>query len=73
MRYELTADEWIVISSMVPQTTALSSTTSLGVAVPAPWRDLPDSFGPYTACYDRASFAGYCSDRRDHADSDTCR
>lgn len=62
MRYELTDHEWAAIKPMLPN-------KSRGVArvndrrvlngifwvlrSGAPWRDLPDSFGPYTTCYNR--------------------
>jgi transposase len=62
MRYELTDHEWAAIKSMLPN-------KPRGVArvndhrvlngifwvsrSGAPWRDLPDSFGPYTTCYNR--------------------
>ena len=32
---------------------AVSSTESFGLRSGAPWRDLPDGFGPYTTCYNR--------------------
>jgi transposase len=62
MRYELTDHEWAAMKPMLPN-------KSRGVArvndrrvlngifwvlqSGAPWRDLPDGFGPYTTCYNR--------------------
>ena len=62
MRYELSDKEWSIIRPMLP-------TKPRGVPrvddrrvlngifwvlrSGAPWRDLPDDFGPYTTCYNR--------------------
>jgi transposase len=62
MRYELTNLEWSIIRPVLP-------TKSRGVPrvddrrvlngifwvlrSGAPWRDLPDCYGPYTTCYNR--------------------
>ena len=31
----------------------VSSTASFGCGIGAPWRDLPECYGPYTTCYSR--------------------
>jgi transposase len=62
MRYELTDHDWAAIKPMLPN-------KPRGVALVndrrvlngifwvlrsgAPWRDLPETFGPYTTCYNR--------------------
>jgi transposase len=61
MRYELADHEWVAIKPMLPNkpvaflgwTTVVSSMALLGLRSGAPWRDLPDIFGPYTTCYNR--------------------
>ena len=62
MRYELTDYEWAAIRPMLPNkargvrrgTIDVSSTASAGCcASGAPWRDLPDCYGPCTTCYNR--------------------
>jgi transposase len=62
MRYELADHEWAAIKPMLPNKprgvprvndrrvlNGIFWVSRSG----APWRDLPDSFGPYTACYNR--------------------
>jgi transposase len=62
MRYELTDHEWAVIRIMLPNKprgvprvddrrvlNGIFWVSRSG----APWRDLPESFGPYTTCYNR--------------------
>src|SRR5882757_6259406 len=62
MRYELTDFEWAAIRSFLPNKprgilrvndrrvlTGIFWVLRSG----APWRDLPEAFGPYTTCYNR--------------------
>jgi transposase len=62
MRYELTDEEWTVIKPMLPNkprgTPRVNDRRVLNgifrvLRSGAPWRDLPDIFGPYTTCYNR--------------------
>jgi len=62
MRYELTDYEWTVIRTMLPNKPrgvqrANDRRVLNGIfwvlRSGAPWRDLPDTFGPYTTCYNR--------------------
>ena len=62
MRYELTDHEWIAIRPMLPNkprgVPRVSDRRVLNgifwmLRSGAPWRDLPESFGPYTTCYNR--------------------
>ena len=62
MRYELADDEWAAIEPMlsnkprgVPRVNDRRVLNGIfGVLRSgAPWRDLPDDFGPYTTCYNR--------------------
>lgn len=62
MRYELTDHEWAAIKSMLPNkprgVARVNDHRVLNgifwvLRSGAPWRDLPDSFGPYTTCYNR--------------------
>jgi transposase len=62
MRYELTDDEWTSIKPMLPNkprgVPRVSDRRILNGIFwvsrsGAPWRDLRDSFGPYTTCYNR--------------------
>jgi transposase len=62
MRYELTDHEWAAIKSMLPNkprgVARVNDRRVLNgifwvLRSGAPWRDLPDSFGPYTTCYNR--------------------
>ena len=62
MRYELDDHEWAVIKSMLPNkprgVPRVNDRRVLNgifwiLRSGAPWRDLPDAFGPYTTCYDR--------------------
>jgi len=62
MRYELTDYEWTVIRPMLPNKPrgvprANDRRVLNGIfwvlRSGAPWRDLPDTFGPYTTCYNR--------------------
>jgi transposase len=61
MRYELTDPEWAAIKPMLPNkprgVPRVNDRRVLnGIFVlrsGAPWRDLPQSFGPYTTCYNR--------------------
>jgi transposase len=59
MRYELTDHEWAAIKSMLPNkprgVARVNDRRVLNgifwvLRSGAPWRDLPDSFGPYTTC-----------------------
>ncbi len=62
MRYELTNYEWTAIKSFLPNkprgVPRVDDRRVLNgifwvLRSGAPWRDLPDDFGPYTTCYNR--------------------
>src|SRR4051812_24421385 len=62
MRYELTDHEWTAIKSFllnkprgVPRVNDRRVLNGIFWVLRsgAPWRDLPDNFGPYTTCYNR--------------------
>jgi transposase len=62
MRYELTDHEWSAIKPMLPNkprgVPRVNDRRVLNgifwvLRSGAPWRDLPDDFGPYTTCYNR--------------------
>src|SRR3974390_185579 len=62
MRYELTDHEWTAIRPMLPNkprgVPRVDDRRVLNgifwvLRSGAPWRDLPDDFGPYTTCYNR--------------------
>ena len=62
MRYELSDEEWIAIKPMLPNkprgVPRVNDRRVLNgifwvLRSGAPWRDLPNSFGPYTTCYNR--------------------
>src|SRR5262249_23100374 len=62
MRYELADHEWVVIKAMLPNkprgVPRVNDRRVLNgifwiLRSGAPWRDLPDHFGPYTTCYNR--------------------
>jgi transposase len=62
MRYELTDNEWSAIKPMLPNkprgVPRVNDRRVLNgifwvLRSGAPWRDLPDTFGPYTTCYNR--------------------
>ena len=62
MRHELTDHEWAAIKSMLPNkprgVARVNDRRVLNgifwvLRSGAPWRDLPDSFGPYTTWYNR--------------------
>jgi len=62
MRYELADEEWAAIRPMLPYkprgVPRVDDRRVLNgifwvLRSGAPWRDLPDSFGPYTTCYNR--------------------
>ena len=62
MRYELTDYEWFAIKPMLPNKSRgvprVNDRRVLNgifwvLRSGAPWRDLPDNFGPYTTCYNR--------------------
>jgi transposase len=62
MRYELTDEEWAAIKPMLPNkprgVPRVKDRRVLNgifwvLRSRAPWRDLPDNFGPYTTCYNR--------------------
>jgi transposase len=62
MRYELTDAEWTAIRPMLPNKARgvprVNDRRVLNgifwvLRSGAPWRDLPDNFGPYTTCYNR--------------------
>ena len=76
MRYELTDHEWTAIKPMLPNkprgVPRVNDRRVLNgifwvLRSGAPWRDLPDEFGPYTTCYNRfglALTAGEAHDNR---------
>jgi transposase len=62
MRYELADNEWSAIRPMLPNkprgVPRVNDRRVLNgifwvLRSRAPWRDLPDDFGPYTTCYNR--------------------
>ena len=62
MRYELTDHEWAAINPMLPNKPRgirrVNDRRVLNgifwvLRSGAPWRDLPNAFGPYTTCYNR--------------------
>ena len=62
MRYELTDYEWTAIKPMLPNkprgVPRVDDRRILNgifwiLRSGAPWRDLPEDFGPYTTCYNR--------------------
>src|SRR4051812_40336640 len=62
MRYELAEYEWVAIKAMLPNKARgvprVDDRRVLNgifwvLRSGAPWRDLPDHFGPYTTCYNR--------------------
>jgi transposase len=62
MRYELAEYEWVAIKAMLPNkprgVPRVNDRRVLNgifwvLRSGAPWRDLPDHFGPYTTCYNR--------------------
>jgi transposase len=62
MRYELTDHEWTAIQPMLPNkprgVPRVNDRRILNgifwvLRSGAPWRDLPNDFGPYTTCYNR--------------------
>jgi transposase len=62
MRYELTDYEWAAIKPLLPNkprgVPRVNDRRVLNgifwvLRSGAPWRDLPESFGPYTTCYNR--------------------
>jgi transposase len=57
MRYELTNHEWTAIKPMLPIPRVNDRRVLNGIfwvlRSGAPWRDLPQPFGPYTTCYNR--------------------
>jgi transposase len=62
MRYELTDFEWAAIKPMLPNkprgVPRIDDRRVLNgifwvLRSGAPWRDLPQGFGPYTTCYNR--------------------
>ena len=62
MRYELTDYEWVAIKPFLPNkprgVPRVDDRRVLNgilwvLRSGAPWRDLPENFGPYTTCYNR--------------------
>lgn len=62
MRYELTDYEWVATKPFLPDkprgVPPVNDRRMLNgifwfLRSGAPWRDLPENFGPYTTCYDR--------------------
>jgi transposase len=80
MRYQLTDHEWVAIKPMLPNkprgVARVNDRRILNcifwvLRSGAPWRDLPDSFGPYTTFYNRfvhwrAGERGCTDNRRVH-------
>jgi len=71
MRYELADHEWGAIKPMLPNkprdVPRVNDRRVLNgifwvLRSGAPWRDLPEAFGPYTTCYNplRSLAAGWC-------------
>jgi transposase len=67
MRYELTDYEWTAIKPMLPNkprgVPRVNDRRVLNgifwvLRSGAPWRDLPEAFGPYTTCYNASSAGG---------------
>ena len=64
MRYELTDDEWTLIRPMLSDTAGRADGRRVLNGIfrilrsGAPWRDLPDDFGPYTTNYNRFVLTG---------------
>jgi transposase len=67
MRYELSDYEWSVIRSMLPDKPRgiprvddrrILNGIFWVLRSGAPWRDLPDSFGPPTTCYNSFAVSG---------------
>jgi transposase len=63
MRYELTDFEWVAIQPFLPNkprgVPRVNDRRVLNgmfwvLRSGAPWRDLPENFGPYTTCYSRS-------------------
>jgi transposase len=52
MRYELSDFEWNAIKPMLPNKMRRSA-CKWPFSSGAPWRDLPENYGPYTTCYNR--------------------
>lgn len=57
-RYDLTDFEWRVIEPLLPNKPHVDDRRVLngifwGLRSGAPWRDLPERFGPHTTCYNR--------------------
>jgi len=73
MRYELSDPEWAAIKPMLPNkprgVPRVNDRRVLNgifwvLRSGAPWRDLPNNFGPYTTCYNRVvrrRRAGVCA------------
>jgi transposase len=68
MRYELTDYEWAAIKPFLPNkprgVTRVNDRRVLNdifwvLRSGAPWRDLPDNFGPYTTCYNCSLAQGW--------------
>ena len=55
MRYELSDNEWRVVTPMLPNKSRGVARVLNGIfwvlRSGAPWRDLPESYGPHTTCY----------------------
>ena len=77
MRYELTEYEWSTIRPILPNKARgvprVDDRRVLNgifwvLGSGAPWRDLPDCYGPYTTCYNRFSPWGKHTSERDKLD-----
>jgi len=58
MRYEITEHEWSAVKPMLPNNPRVNDRRVLNrffwvLRSGAPWRDLPDNFGPHTTYYHR--------------------
>jgi transposase len=67
MRYELSDYEWTAIKPMLPNkprgVPRVNDRRELNgifwvLRSGAPWRDLPETYGPRTTCYNRSSVGG---------------
>ena len=76
MRYELSDYEWTAIKPMLPNKPGgvrrvndrrVLNRISWVLRSGAPWRDLPEDYGPYTTCYEGRFSKGIRIGVREHA------